>query len=156
MNNDEKLNPNYSQAFNSSDLRVSCKPDDNINDALMRFIKENGMTIAEFSKKSGITEPSLSLYKNKKAIRTLETIVIACIVTKANIFQSLYLITLGGYNVVGADYCKVYFLLIIMSRFSGLDIRTANSILENMDMKPLCKNKPKKNKTTAKGDKNEK
>lgn len=54
MNNDEKLNPNYPQAFNSSDLRVSCKPDDNINDALMRFIKENGMTIAEFSKKSEI------------------------------------------------------------------------------------------------------
>lgn len=152
MNNDDELNLNYSKAFSSGDLRVSCKPDDDINDALIRFIRENGMTMADFSMKSGITESSLSLYKNKKAVPSLEIIVIACIVTKANIFQSLYLISLGGYNVFCSDYNKVYFLLIIMSRFLGLNIKTANIILENMDMKPLCKIKPPKNKTDVQGE----
>ena len=91
----------------------------------------------QYAKKSGITPSSIVRYRKKIAVPSLETIVITCIVTRTNIFQALYLISLAGYNVFYSDENKVYFLLIILSRYLGISINTANDILNVFDIKPL-------------------
>ncbi len=121
------------------DMEVDSKPNDNINDALLRCIDSSGMSIAQFSKKTGITQASISRYRKKTAVPTLETIVTTCIALRINIFQSLYLISIAGYNVLCSDDKKVYLLLIILSRYSELDLGEANDILIGLNSKPLKK-----------------
>lgn len=107
-----ELSKNFSISFD--DFKVSNNTDDDINDALMRCIEESGLTMAQFARKSGITQSSIARYKKKIAVPSLETIVITCIVTRTNIYQALYLISLAGYNVFYSDENKMYFLLIIL------------------------------------------
>ena len=64
-------------------------------------------------------------------------IVAYCITMKINVFESLYLISKAGYNVFCSDDKRVYLLLIILSRYYGINVKTANDILIDLDMKPL-------------------
>ena len=121
----------------TADMNVDSTPDDDINKALIRCIESSGMSMAEFSRLTGISQVSIVRYRQKTAVPTLETIVTACIALHTNIFQALYLITIAGYNIMYPRDKRIYFLLIMSSWNMGLSIDEANDILIGMNMKPL-------------------
>lgn len=123
----------------SEDMKVDCISDDDINSALIRCIKSKGMSMAYFSKISGIAESTMVRYNKKLAEPTLEIIVLSCIALRTNVFQALYLISIAGYNIFYSEDKKIYLLLIMLSWYFGISVDEANDILIGLDMKPLTK-----------------
>ncbi|MBQ7794918.1 MAG: hypothetical protein IJ366_10435 [Clostridia bacterium] len=123
----------------SEDMKVDCISDDDINSALIRCIKSKGMSMAYFSKISGIAESTMVRYNKKLAEPTLEIIVLSCIALRTNVFQALYLISIAGYNIFYSEDKKIYLLLIMLSWYFGISVDEANDILIGLNMKPLTK-----------------
>ena len=130
----------------SEDMKVDSILDDDINSALIRCIEANGISRYRFCKTAGISQTALSRYKKNLSKPTLEIIVAACIALRTNVFQSLYLISIAGYNIFYSEDKKIYLLLIMLSWYFGISVDEANEILIGMDMKPLVNKKTKKQK----------
>ena len=128
------------------DMKVDSKPNEDINEALIRCVETSGMSMAQFSRITGITQASIVRYRQKTAVPTLETIVISCIALRTNIFQALYLISIAGYNIIYSEDKKIYLVLLMLSWYFGLSVDEANDILIGLDMKPLVKKQTKKQK----------
>lgn len=139
MKSDNKINPCKANHICKEDYAVDYKENETINEAYIRMIEASGMTMAEFSRKSGLSEMSIVRYREKVTEPTLESIVVHCITLQTNLFESLYLISKAGYNLFSSDERKVYMLLIIMSRYCEIDVKKANEILKSLGMKPLNK-----------------
>lgn len=127
--------------ISNEDLAVDYQADETINTAFIRKIESSGMSMAEFSRKSGLSKKTIVRYRHNLSEPSLETIVILCIVLRTNVFESLYLISKGGYNIFCSDNKKVYLLLVFLSRYCGIGVNEANQILKSLDMKPLNKRK---------------
>lgn len=123
--------------ISDKDFTVDCIEDETINMSFVRKIESSGMSMAEFSRRSGISEKSLVRIRRNLSEPSFETIVILCIVLRLNVYESLYLISKGGYNLFGSYDRKVYLLIIFLSRYFGIDVNEANIILKSLDAKPL-------------------
>lgn len=139
MKVDNKINLDNINNICKEDYAVDYIENETVGEAYIRMIEASGMTMAEFSRKSGLSELSIVRYREKKTEPTLESIVIHCITLQTNLFESLYLISKAGYNLFCSDDKKVYLLLIVMSRYCGIDVKKANEILKSLGMKPLNK-----------------
>lgn len=119
------------------DFEVNYIADEAVSETLIREIQSSGMSMAEFARRSGISESSIIRYKFNRSEPSLETIVAYCITMRTNIFQSLYLTSKAGYNIFCSDDKKVYLVLFMLSHYFGINVKTANEILISLDMKPL-------------------
>lgn len=125
--------------LSSSDFEVEQITDESISAVLIRKIEESGMSMAEFSRRSGVSESSIIRHKYKRSEPSLEVIVAYCITMRTNVFQSLYLTYKAGYNIFSSEEKKVYLLLFMLSRYFGINVKKANEILKSLGMKPLNK-----------------
>ncbi len=123
--------------ISKDDYEVNFNTDETVDEIIIRGIDESRMSLAEFVRRSGVSDTSITRYRQKESKPCLEVIVAYCITMRVNVFESLYLISKAGYNVFYSDDKKIYFLLIILSRYYGINVKTANEILLSLDMKPL-------------------
>ncbi len=130
-------NNNLLQKICREDFEISYNTNESVEEIIIRGIEESRMSAYEFEKRSGVSGTSITRYRNKVSNPCLEVIVAYCITMKINVFESLYLISKAGYNVFCSDDKRVYLLLIILSRYYGINVKTANDILIDLDMKPL-------------------
>lgn len=137
MKIDDKLIHINSLEICKEDFVVNYIADEAINETLICEIKSSGISMAEFARRSGISESSIIRHKFKRSEPSLETIVAYCITMRTNIFQSLYLTSKAGYNIFCSDDKKVYLVLFMLSHYFGINVKTANEILISLDMKPL-------------------
>ena len=137
LNLDNMISPHEVIGISKEDYEVNCIKDETINEAFIRMIEASGMSMAEFSRRSGLSELSIVRYRKHITEPSLESLVVHCITLKTNIFESLYLISKAGYSLLCSDDKKIYLLLIFMSRYCGVDVEKANEILKGMGMKPL-------------------
>ncbi len=70
--------PNNEFIITDDDLTVDYIVGESINSAFMRKIESMGMSMAEFSRRSGVAEKTLRRYKIGSAEPSLETLVTHC------------------------------------------------------------------------------
>lgn len=122
-----------------NDFMIEQFTDDNVSNVLIRKIEESGMSMAEFARRSGISESSIIRHKFDRVNPSLEMIVAYCITMRTNVFQSLYFISKAGYNIFFSDDKKIYLTLFMLSYYFGINVKTANQILKSLNMRPLNK-----------------
>ena len=63
-----------------NDFMIEQFTDDNVSNVLIRKIEESGMSMAEFARRSGISESSIIRHKFDRVNPSLEMIVAYCII----------------------------------------------------------------------------
>ena len=139
MRIDDKYTHKINLNICREDFTVNYIADEAINEVLIRKIEESGMSMAEFARRSGISESSIIRHKFDRVNPSLEMIVAYCITMRTNVFQSLYFISKAGYNIFCSDDKKVYLTLFMLSYYFGINVKTANQILKSLNMRPLNK-----------------
>lgn len=139
MRIDDKYTHKINLNICREDFTVNYISDEAINEVLIRKIEESGMSMAEFARRSGISESSIIRHKFDRVNPSLEMIVAYCITMRTNVFQSLYFISKAGYNIFFSDDKKVYLTLFMLSYYFGINVKTANQILKSLNMRPLNK-----------------
>lgn len=139
MRIDDKYTHKINLNICREDFTVNYIADEAINEVLIRKIEESGMSMAEFARRSGISESSIIRHKFDRVNPSLEMIVAYCITMRTNVFQSLYFISKAGYNIFFSDDKKIYLTLFMLSYYFGINVKTANQILKSLNMRPLNK-----------------
>lgn len=119
------------------DFVVDYNSDETVAEIMIKGIKDSGVSIAEFSRKSGISESSIVRYKQSKTEPSLESVVAYCISQQLNVFEALYLTSKAGYNIFCSEDRKVYLVLFMLSRYNKISVSDANEILIQLGVKPL-------------------
>ena len=119
------------------DVTVNYKENETLGEALFPAKESSGISLAELSRQTGISESSITRHITNQSLPNLEMLIAYCIVLRANMFQTLYYAYKAGYNLFYSDEKKTYLLIIMISHHFGLTIQQANDILKSLGMKPI-------------------
>lgn len=112
-------------------------PGENFAEALARFMDESCVTEEMLAELTGLAPKTIQRMRNPQLRSSLKSVIAICIALSLDLYNSMYLIHLAGFELTNSREDKVYYFIL---GFAYKDtVYDCNRMLERLQMKPLTK-----------------
>ena len=112
-------------------------PGENFSEALTRFMKESDVTEEELSELTGLAPKTIQRMRNPNLRTSLKSVVAVCVALSLDLYNSMYLVHLAGFELTNSREDKVYYFILGFAYKET--VYDCNRMLERLHMKPLTK-----------------
>lgn len=112
-------------------------PGENFSEALTRFMKESDVTEEELSELTGLAPKTIQRMRNPNLRTSLKSVVAVCVALSLDLYNSMYLVHLAGFELTNSCEDKVYYFILGFAYKET--VYDCNRMLERLHMKPLTK-----------------
>ena len=110
-------------------------PNENLAQAIVRFMKESGVTAEKLAELTGLDPKSIQRMRNYNHHPELESVIAVCVALHLDPYNGIYLVHLAGRELTNSDRDKIYRFIL---RFAYKEtVYDCNRMLKRLGMKPL-------------------
>ena len=108
---------------------------DNFAAAITRLMEKNNVTEEKLAEMTGLHPKTIQRMRNPEEHTSLKSVVAVCVAFHLDLYNSIYLIHLAGYELTNRQEDRVYYF--ILSIAYKETVYDCNRMLERLNMKPL-------------------
>lgn len=112
-------------------------PGENFSEALVRFMRECNITEEDLSELTGLAPKTIQRMRNPNLRTSLKSVVAVCVALSLDLYNSIYLVHLAGFELTNSTEDKVYYFILGFAYKET--VYDCNRMLERLHMKPLTK-----------------
>ena len=112
-------------------------PGENFSEALARFMKESDITEEDLAELTGLAPKTIQRMRNPNLRTSLKSVVAVCVALSLDLYNSMYLVHLAGFELTNSREDKVYYFILGFAYKES--VYDCNRMLERLHMKPLTK-----------------
>lgn len=112
-------------------------PGESFSEALARFMNESRITEEELSELTGLAPKTIQRMRNPNLRTSLKSVIAVCVALSLDLYNSMYLIHLAGFELTNSREDKVYYFILGFAYKET--VYDCNRMLERLHMKPLTK-----------------
>lgn len=112
-------------------------PGENFSEALARFMKEREITEEDLAELTGLAPKTIQRMRNPNLRTSLKSVIAVCVALSLDLYNSMYLIHLAGFELTNSREDKVYYFILGFAYKET--VYDCNRMLERLHMKPLTK-----------------
>lgn len=110
---------------------------DNFAAAITRLMESNNITEEKLAELTGLHPKTIQRMRNPEEHTSLRSVIAVCVAFHLDLYNSIYLINLAGYQLTNRQEDKVYYF--ILSIAYKETVYDCNRMLRRLDMPPLTK-----------------
>lgn len=110
---------------------------DNFAAAITRLMKKNDVTEEKLAELTGLHPKTIQRMRNPEEHTSLKSVIAVCVAFHLDLYNSIYLIHLAGYELTNRKEDKIYYF--ILSIAYKETVYDCNRMLRRLDMPPLTK-----------------
>lgn len=112
-------------------------PGENFSEALTRFMDESNVTEEGLAELTGLAPKTIQRMRNPNLRTSLKSVIAVCIALSLDLYNSLYLVHLAGFELTNSREDKIYYFILGFAYKET--VYDCNRMLKRLHMRPLTK-----------------